>query len=156
MFKPLVLALLVTATAAVANAQTVTIEQAWTRPTTTGQRVGGGFATLRNTGALADRLLGASTAAAERVEMHSMSMDNNVMRMRQVDAIDLPAGEKVDLAPGGLHLMLMGLKAPLQAGDSVPVLLRFERAGEVSVVFKIGARPGAGGHDGHGMPRTKP
>jgi copper(I)-binding protein len=98
--------------------------------------VGGGFMTLVNKGA-ADRLLSATTAAAASVQMHSMSMDGNVMKMRQVDAIELATGQTVELKPGSWHLMLMGLKAPLKAGDTFPMTLRFEKAGEVVVKVKV-------------------
>ena len=112
----------------------------WARPTVAGQPVGGAYLQLRNAGNVADRLLGASTSAAERVELHSMQMSADVMRMRQVDAIDLPAGATVDFAPGGLHLMLMGLKAPLRAGDKLPLVLRFEKAGDVKTELVVGNR----------------
>lgn len=142
------LALALAAVPAHARAGTVGAESAWTRATVPGQPAGGAFLTLRNRGA-ADRLVGARSAAAERVELHSMSMDGDVMRMRQIDAIDLPAGASVALAPGGLHLMLMGLKQPLKAGASVPLTLRFEKAGEVAVTLKVeaaGKLPGAAPH----------
>jgi hypothetical protein len=82
---------------------------------------------------------------AERVELHSMQMQGDVMRMRQVDAIELPAGATVELAPGGLHLMLMGLKSPLKAGERLPLVLRFEKAGELKTELVVGnpAMPGA-------------
>ena len=75
--------------------------------------------------------------AAASVELHSMTMDGDVMKMRQVDAIDLPAGQTVELKPGGYHLMLIGLKAPLKAGDKFPLTLKFEKAGEVIVTVKV-------------------
>ena len=82
-------------------------------------------------------------------EMHEMAMDGSVMRMRQVDAIDLPAGQAVELKPGGLHIMLMDLKAPLKAGDTVPLTLRFEKAGEHTVQVPVRAAPAAAA-SGHG------
>ena len=66
-----------------------------------------------------------------------MSMDGNVMQMRQIDAIDLPAGQTVELKSGGLHLMLMGLKAPLKDGDRLPMTLKFEKAGSIEVTVKV-------------------
>ena len=114
----------------------IDIDHPSTRPTVAGQPVGGGFMTLVNKGA-ADRLLSATTAVAASVQMHSMSMDGNVMKMRQVDAIELPSGQTVELKPGSWHLMLMGLKAPLKAGDTFPMTLRFEKAGEVVVKVKV-------------------
>ena len=97
-----------------------------------GQTAGGGYLKLQNSGP-ADRLVGASAPVSSSVELHSMTMEGDVMRMRQLEAIDVPAGKTVELKPGGLHLMLMGLKAPLKAGDSFVLKLRFEKAGEVAV-----------------------
>lgn len=119
------------------SAGSIKVSQPWSRATTAGQAVGGGFLILSNEGASADRLLSASTPAAERVELHSMALDGDVMRMRQVQAVDVPAGGKVELKPGGLHLMLMGLKAPLQAGKTVPITLNFEKGGAVQAVLEV-------------------
>ena len=85
-------------------------------------------------------------ATAQRVELHSMNMKGDVMEMRQVDAIELPAGKTVELKPGGLHLMFMGLKQPLAVGSKVPVTLRFEKAGDVNVEFDVLTKPAAHGH----------
>ena len=106
------------------------------RPTVAGQSVGAGFMTLVNKGG-ADRLLSAKTAVAASVQMHSMSMDGNVMKMRQLDALELPAAQTVELKPGAFHLMLVGLKAPLKAGDTFPMTLKFEKAGEVVVTVNV-------------------
>ena len=106
------------------------------RPTAAGQSVGAGYFKLVNKGA-ADRLVSATTPAASMVELHSMSMDGNVMKMRQIDAIDVPAGQTVELKSGGLHLMLMGLKAPLKDGDRVPLTLKFEKAGSIKVIVNV-------------------
>jgi copper(I)-binding protein len=130
-------ALLLTSTAWAAAIQA---RDGWARPTVAGQPVGGAYLQLKNTGKGADRLLGASTFAAERVELHSMQMSGDVMRMRQVEAIDVPAGATVDLVPGGLHLMLMGLRAPLRAGERVLLVLRFEKAGDVKTELVVGNR----------------
>ena len=127
----------------------------WARTTLPSQPAGGAFLKVTNQGAQADRLIGASSPVAERVELHTMKMEGDVMRMREVPAIELPAGQTVTLAPGGLHLMLIGLKGPLKVGESVPATLRFERAGTVTVDLKIEPVSGpasthATGHDGHG------
>jgi len=132
--------------AAAAVAQ-VKVEGAWARPTVAGQQGGGGFLTL--TSPVADRLLGGSTPAAERFELHSMTMKGDVMEMRQVPAIELPAGRRVKLEPGGLHVMFIGLKQPLAAGSKLPVTLKFEKAGEVKVEFEVAARAPAGGRSPH-------
>lgn len=138
---------LLAGTAFAQGSTTVRIEQAWARPTVAGQSTGGGYAAITNSGSVADRLVGGSTPAAERVELHSMTMQGDVMRMRQLDAIDVPAGQQVKLEPGGLHLMLVGLKAPLKNGSSVPLTLRFEKAGDVPVQLSV--RPAHAG-TGHG------
>ncbi len=100
------------------------------------------YMTLKNNGA-ADRLLSASTAAASLVEIHNMNMDGGVMRMRKLDGVDLPAGGTAVFAPGGLHMMLFGLKAPLRAGTSFPLELRFEKAGQILVQVNVEANTDA-------------
>jgi copper(I)-binding protein len=126
----------------------LTIDHPWARPTAPGQSVGGAYLGLRNGGTTPDRLLGGSTATAARVEVHEMRMEGDVMRMREIQAIELPAGKGVKLEPGGLHLMLMGLKAPLKVGDKLPLKLRFEKAGEVEVMLVVESKP-ASAADGH-------
>jgi periplasmic copper chaperone A len=116
----------------------IAIGHPYARATVPGQPAGGGFLKLENQGG-ADRLLSASANVSRSVELHTMSMDGDVMRMRQLDAIELPAGKTVELKPGGLHIMFMGLKAPLKAGDSFPLKLKFEKAGEVTVEVKVEA-----------------
>jgi copper(I)-binding protein len=117
------------------------IQHPWARPTVAGQSAGGGYLAIRNTGSAPDRLLGGTAAGAASVELHEMRMDGDVMRMREIKALELPAGKLVTLAPGGLHLMLTGLKAPLKIGDKLPVKLRFEKAGEVELVFHVESKP---------------
>jgi copper(I)-binding protein len=119
------------------------IAQARARATVAGQPAGGGFITLSNKGTSADRLIGASAPVAATVEIHTMRMEGDVMRMRPVDAIELPAGETVELKPGGMHMMFMGLKAPLKAGEGFPLTLRFEKAGEMTIHMHIEAATGA-------------
>ncbi|HET9821499.1 MAG TPA: copper chaperone PCu(A)C [Burkholderiaceae bacterium] len=124
----------------------VKVEGAWVRPTVPGQQAGGGFMTLTSSGG--DRLLGGSTPVAERFELHTMAMNGDVMVMRQVEGIELPAGRKVELKPGGLHVMLVGLKQPLAAGSTVPVTLRLQKAGDVKIEMQVTARAPAAG-DAH-------
>jgi periplasmic copper chaperone A len=114
--------------------------------TVQGQSVGGVFFKhIANKGDKADRLISASVAStvADKTELHTMSTENDVMRMRQVTAIDLPAKTTVPMTRGlkkdGYHVMLMGLKAQLKVGDKLPVKLKFERAGEIEVVVNIEA-----------------
>jgi copper(I)-binding protein len=116
----------------------LTVEHPTARFTVAGQKAGGGFLSIDNRGA-ADRLVGASSPASERVELHTMRMEGDVMRMRRVDAIDVPANGRLEMGPGGNHLMFMGLKAPLKIGDSFPMKLRFQKAGEVTVEVQVEA-----------------
>ncbi len=135
----------------------IAIGHPWARSTVPGQTTGAGYLKLDNRGG-ADRLLGARTERAERVELHEMWMEADVMRMRQRDAIDVPAGGRVELKPGGAHLMLVGLKAPLAVGEKFPLTLTFEKAGPVEVTVNVQAGPlpargsssAPGGAAGHG------
>ena len=111
----------------------------WARPTVAGQKSGGAFLKVENRGTAPDKLLSARADIAESTEVHTMTMDGNVMRMRELPELPIAAGQTVELRPGGLHLMFLGLKAPLTVGQSVPVTLKFERAGEVTVQVKVEA-----------------
>ena len=104
----------------------VLVEGAWVRGTVAAQRATGAF--MRLTASEAAALVGASSPAASVTEVHEMAMHNDVMRMRPTEAIELPAGQAVELKPGGYHIMLMGLKAPLAEGDVVPITLRLRGA----------------------------
>ncbi|MBC7993150.1 MAG: copper chaperone PCu(A)C [Rhizobacter sp.] len=114
----------------------IEIGHPYARATAPGQPSGGGYLSLSNAGAN-DRLVSASAEVSKSVELHTMSMEGDVMRMRQVDAIEVPAGKKVELKPGGLHMMFIGLKAPLKQGDTFPLKLKFEKAGEVTVQVSV-------------------
>ena len=116
----------------------IAIGHPYARATVTGQPTGGGYLKLDNKGT-DDRLVSASAAVSTAVELHVMKMEGDMMRMRQVDGIDLPAGKVVELKPGGFHIMFVGLKAPLKAGDQFPLKLKFEKAGEVTVDVKVEA-----------------
>jgi hypothetical protein len=124
------------------------IDNPWARESVT--RTGAAYLTVRNGGDAADRLVGVASEVADRAELHSSVVQDGVMRMRPVDAVEVPAGGEAVLEPGGLHVMLIGLKAPLEEGDSFALRLVFEDAGEVEVVTTIEdiAHGGAGtGHD---------
>lgn len=122
----------------------------WTRATPSSAPTAGGYLTLRNDGDTGDRILGGSSPLAERVEIHSMEMENDVMKMRKLeDGLVVPAGETVELAPGGIHLMLIGLTEGVEEGDRVPVTLEFEKAGSVDVELAAEAL-GAPEGDAHG------
>ena len=118
----------------------VEIKDAWARATPGGAENGAAYLTLVSPAG--DRLTGVASSAAAQAQLHEMTNDIGVMQMREVPAIDLPPGKPVTLKPGGLHIMMMGLKHPLQPGQSVPLTLRFEKSGtrEVSAaVGKVGA-----------------
>jgi periplasmic copper chaperone A len=124
------------------QAQTaVKVEGAWARPTVQGQAAGGGFLKITG-GATADKLVSASAGVSKTVELHSMVMEGDVMRMREIGAIDVPAGQTVELKPGGLHVMFIGISKPLKVGDSFPLTLRFEKAGELKVEMKVMTQAG--------------
>jgi copper(I)-binding protein len=93
--------------------------------------------TITNRGTSTDRLMSADAEVSERVELHTHLMDQGVMRMRQVDSIELKPGEVTELKPGGLHVMFIGLKAPFKAGQQVPVTLRFERGGSLDIEVPV-------------------
>jgi copper(I)-binding protein len=126
------------------------IENPQARATVPAQKMSGGFLKIENKGG-ADRLLSASSPASKTMELHTMTMDGNVMRMREVKAIDVPANGMVELRPGGLHLMFMDLNEQLKPGSTFKVKLKFEKAGEVEVPFKVmDNKPYGHGHSGHG------
>lgn len=116
----------------------LTIDGAYTRATVPGQKVAGGFMKISSIGN-ADQLIGGTSPIADEVQLHTMSMDGNVMKMRQVNAIEVPSNSSVELKPGGLHLMFIGIKSPLVAGATVPVNLKFAKAGEVEIRLPVNA-----------------
>jgi copper(I)-binding protein len=114
------------------------ITQAWTRATPNGAKIGGGFLTIENKGSTPDRLIGGSTDAASKIEVHEMAMKDGVMTMRPLDnGLTIDPGKTVKLAPGGYHLMMFDLKDQLKQGDTVPITLKFEKAGEVNVSLAV-------------------
>jgi copper(I)-binding protein len=121
------------------------VQDAWARPTVQGQTVGGGYFRIDG-GPTADRLLAVSADIAQSVELHTMRMDGDVMRMRQLDSVDVPAKQSVEFKPGGMHVMLIGLKTPLKVGNNFPMTLRFEKAGSVSVNVRVLPAPPAAEH----------
>ena len=135
------------AVAQTASTGSIKIENAYTRATVPGQQVAGGFMKIENKGS-ADQLVSASSPVAGEVQLHEMAMEGNVMKMRQVKDIAVPAGSAVELKPGGLHLMFMSIKSPLTAGESVPVKLKFAKAGEVEVKMPVNAMGAGAGHGG--------
>jgi hypothetical protein len=132
------------------------LDHAWARATPAGAKVGGGYLTIENKGATPDKLTGASSSAAGKIEVHESAMNNGVATMRPVkDGLSIPPGQSVTLAPGGYHFMMMELKSQLKKGDKVPVTLTFERAGDVKVTFDVqgvGAMGSSSGQMENSMP----
>ncbi len=134
-----------------ATAGTLAIEGGWMRATAEGAKVAAGYLAIRNTGPSADRLLAIATPAAERGEIHDMSLsDEGVMRMRHLaKGLEIPAGGNVELKPGGTHLMLLGLKERLVAGGKVPVTLTFESGATITLDLPVKPLGGGGAHHHH-------
>lgn len=136
----------------------VQVQDAWARATVANQSATGAF--MKLTAPAATRLVEVRSPAAGIVEIHEMKLVGDVMRMRAVDVLPLPAGQAVELKPGGLHVMLMDLAAPVKAGDAVPLTLVFEGPDgqrftqDVKATARaLGvapAAPAAGGQGGHG------
>lgn len=145
---------------AIASEQTVgplKLTAPWIRASVPGQVNGAGYIQIENKAADTDRLIAATFAGVNRVEFHTIINENGVAKMREVQGIDVPAKGDVKLAPGGYHIMFLGLSEPFKAGGSVPVMLKFEKAGEVKVNFEVkppsynpGSMSGHGSMTGHG------
>ena len=132
----------------------LTINHPWARETAAGQAYGGGFMTVTNDGDTPDRLMAGATPAATELQLHKMTMEGMVMRMRQVtDGLVIPAHGMLELKPGSFHVMFIGLKHPLKLGSMVPATLRFEHAGTVHVAFLVepagATEPTDAGHVAH-------
>jgi uncharacterized protein YcnI/copper(I)-binding protein len=122
----------------------IAIEAPWTRPVATAGGVGAGYLKIINNGSEPDVLLGGSSDTAARVEVHETSIgEDGVASMRKLDAVEIKPGESVELKPAGMHLMLIGLKAPLKESDTLKVKLNFKKAGAVDVAFAVKASGGA-------------
>jgi copper(I)-binding protein len=123
------------------------IDNPWSRAVPKGAKVAAGYMKIKNTGAESDRLVSGSTPVAGRFEIHEMSMDKGVMKMRPLTSgLEIKPGETVELKPGALHIMMMDLKQPIQRGKPFKASLMFEKAGAVDVDFAveaIGATPAA-------------
>lgn len=155
LLRTIAIALLAITTTAV-QAQdkgSIVIGKAVARASVGKQPNGAAFVQVENRGKTDDALLSASSPAAGKVEIHLMQMEGDVMKMRAVDQLALKAGQKVDMKPGdGHHLMLIGLKKPLVAGDKFPLTLQFRQAGKVAVTVEVAAMgmpSGADKHDHH-------
>ena len=132
---------------------TLEIEHPWARASAGMAGAAGAFMEIENEGKVADRLLSATSPVAGMVQIHETRMKNNIMTMNHVMGIDIPADGKVKLKPGGYHVMLMKLAAPLKVGETFPLTLTFEKAGSVEVTVQV-MKPGASGHK-HDMKHMK-
>ena len=115
----------------------IEISDAWSRATPPGAKVAAGYLTIRNKSAAADRLVGASSPAAARVETHVTEKQGEVMRMREVKGYEVPAKGGFELKPGGAHLMLVDVRRPFKEGDRIPLVLRFQNAGEIKTELEV-------------------
>ena len=142
-FKFLALAAsLVVASAALAQTNQLDVSNAWARATPGKAENGAAYLTIQSP--TPDRLLTVSSPVAKKAELHTMSMEGMVMKMRPLAGVDIPAGQPVTLKPGGQHVMLLGLDAPLREGQTFPLTLTFEKAGTRTVTVAI-EKPGAAG-----------
>lgn len=131
----------------------IEVSDPWARATPSRARSGAAYMTLSNRGERRDKLVAISTPVARKAELHTHLMEDNIMKMRRVQGVEVHPGEKSVFKPGGLHIMLMGLSKPLRQGHVFPMILTFETAGRIEVqvvVQKIGAmRPMGNGHGRH-------
>ena len=132
--------------AAAAESDGIAIERPWSRATFA--TTGAAYLTIMNRGETADALIAVSSPLANKVSVHKSLMEDGIMKMRPALPVELAAGEAVKLAPGGLHVMLMGLAAPLVEGAMVPIALTFRNAGAIDVQARIG--PAGAPNDGQG------
>jgi copper(I)-binding protein len=138
--------LLMAALAATPAMAQVKLDNAWARATAPGSKIAAGYMVIHNQAAAPDRLIAASSPAAEKVEMHVTFREGDVFRMREVKAYEIAAHGAFELKPGGAHLMFVNIKAPFKEGAKVPLTLRFERAGEVKTELPVGRLTEASKH----------
>jgi copper(I)-binding protein len=115
----------------------VEISDPWMRATAPGQKTAAGYMTIRNKSKQPERLVGGASEAAAKVQTHVSMKDGDIIRMREVEGYDIPANGSYELKPNGSHLMLVDIKRPLKEGERIPVVLKFEKSGEVKVDFEV-------------------
>jgi hypothetical protein len=130
-------------------------EDAWSRATPAGANVGAGYLVIKNSGTVADRLVGGATDAARALEFHAMAMKDSMMTMEHIaDGLLIEPGKSLAFTPGGYHIMFVDLHAPLKQGDKLQATLEFEKAGKVEVTFRVqsvGSRGPTANHSSHMM-----
>ncbi|RAK57733.1 copper chaperone PCu(A)C [Phenylobacterium deserti] len=144
-----IIAAVLCASSALAQTNAVQVRDAWSRPAAAGT-TGAGYMILSNRGSKPDALVRVESPWAERVEMHSSTMNGGVMRMAKQARIELPAGGQVAFAPGSYHLMLIKLARPLKTGDRVPATLTFASGAQVKTEFGVGTGFGPPAGSAHG------
>ena len=129
----------------------IEIKHPWAKATLAGQPVAGGFMKIVNTGTEPDRLLTVTSAVSDMIQIHQMKVEDGVMKMGEISGgLEIAPGAAVELKPGGLHVMFIGIKAPFREGETVKAMLTFERAGAIEVEFKVdAAKPGDDAHKHH-------
>jgi copper(I)-binding protein len=143
----LLLVLIALAPRAGAGEPALRVVGAWSRATPAVAAPGAAYATIVNAGSAADRLVAVSSPIASEAELHISVVEGTVATMRSVTAVDLAPGERLELKPGGLHVMLVGLRQPLRQGERFPLVFTFEKAGAVELQVEV-LRPGARGPGG--------
>ncbi len=133
-----------------AQSPSIEIEGAWARATIGQSKTSAAYMRITNRGTAPDRLVGAASAVADKTELHTTIRDGDILKMREVDHIEIKPGESVELRPGGLHVMLTGLRQPLKAGEHVTLTLHFEGAGAIETTAEIRASGSHGAHGDHG------
>ena len=136
--------------AAAADEGSLKVTQPWARASLGQVKVGAAYLTIENHGQHADRLVGLASPVANHVELHNTIMDEGVMKMRPMEVLELAPGETAALEPGGMHVMLMGLKQPLKEGETFPMTLSFAEAGEVTIQVQVDKATASGPSGGHG------
>jgi copper(I)-binding protein len=124
----------------------VEVENAWSRATPPGAKIAAGYLLIRNKAAEADKLIAASSPLAARVETHVTEKQGEVMRMREVKGYEVPAKGSFELKPTGAHLMLVDIKRPFKAGEKIPLVLRFQNAGEIKTELEVKALGATAAH----------
>lgn len=143
--KRFVLAALLLASCSKEGPPDLQISDAWARETVAGQSTTAAYMTLANRGQGDDRLVSVAAAAPASASLHSTKNEGGISRMRSLESgLAIPAGATIDLKPGGTHVMLTGLKAPVRSGDVVKLTLRFEKSGERPVEFHVASAAGRG------------
>lgn len=127
----------------------IKVEDAWARATPPGAKIAAGYLVVHNTGATPDRLVSVSSPAAEHVQTHVTVEEGGISRMREVKGYEIPAHGMFEAKPSGAHLMFVNIKAPFKEGTTIPATLRFAKAGEIKVEFRVVPLTGEAQHQMH-------